>query len=295
MTAALVYLSLHRLFVRPMRGMTRNMLLFSKDPEDEFRIIKPSNRQDEIGLAQKQLREMQKELRASLHQKTRLAALGQAVTKINHDLRNILATAQLVSDRLAQSNDPEVQRSGSTVVKAIDRAVKLCSQTLSFTREGPATLNLEIINLANLLDDVGEELPATLEGTLQWINRIPRDQTLEADRDQLFRIFHNLGLNALQAGATIITLSAQKEDPYLILLLEDNGPGLSPRARQNLFRPFTGSTRAGGSGLGLAIARELSRAHGGELILARSDHEGTAFHLRLPCLQAVHAAQAAAQ
>ncbi|MGO1119114.1 sensor histidine kinase [Rhodovibrionaceae bacterium A322] len=289
-TAALVFLSLHLLFVRPMRNMTRNMLLFSKDPEDESRIIQPSNRQDEIGLAQKQLQEMQRELRASLHQKTRLAALGQAVTKINHDLRNILATAQLVSDRLAQSDDPDVKRNGSTVIKAIDRAVKLCSQTLSFTGEGPAVLDLEEVKLSVLVDEVGEELPASLEGTMEWVNQVPADQTLQADRDQLFRVLHNLSLNALQAGATRISLTAQTEDHLLGLRLEDNGPGLSPRARQNLFRPFSGSTRAGGSGLGLAIARELCRAHGGDLTLERSDHEGTAFYLKLPKEQAAHLA-----
>ena len=62
----------------------------------------------------------------------------------------------------------------------------------------------------------------------------------------------------------------------------DNGPGLPPRARERLFQPFSGSARPGGSGLGLAIARELMRAHGGDIRLLRSTGEGSAFELELP-------------
>ena len=60
------------------------------------------------------------------------------------------------------------------------------------------------------------------------------------------------------------------------------GPGLPPRAREKLFQPFAGSARPGGSGLGLAIARDLMRAHGGDIRLLRSDGAGTVFQLDLP-------------
>jgi signal transduction histidine kinase len=62
----------------------------------------------------------------------------------------------------------------------------------------------------------------------------------------------------------------------------DNGPGLPPRAREKLFRPFEGSARAGGTGLGLAIARELVRGHGGDLTLLATDKDGTTFRITLP-------------
>src|SRR3990170_1686744 len=96
-TAALVYLSLHWLMVRPMRRLTANMMLFREHPEDATQAMPPTRRSDEIGVAQRVLAEMESALRAALQQKTRLAALGAAVTKINHDLRNILATARLGS------------------------------------------------------------------------------------------------------------------------------------------------------------------------------------------------------
>src|ERR1700686_1149741 len=105
-TAALVYLALHYMFVRPMRRVTGNMMAFRADPENPDRIIAPSARADEIGVAERELATMQSELASMLHQKSRLAALGLAVSKINHDLRNLLASAQLLSDRLAKIADP---------------------------------------------------------------------------------------------------------------------------------------------------------------------------------------------
>ena len=109
-TAGLLYLSLQWLTVRPMRRITETLTAFREDPEGEERTIAASHRTDEVGVAQRELAIMQDQVRAALRQKTRLATLGAAVAKINHDLRNTLATAVLVSDRLADSDDPEVKR-----------------------------------------------------------------------------------------------------------------------------------------------------------------------------------------
>ena len=184
-TAALVYLSLHRLMVRPMRRMTESMTRFRDDPENLAAQIRPTDRSDEIGVAEHELAAMQKALTAALRQKTRLAALGIAVTKINHDLKNILATAQLVSDRLTASEDPEVRRVTPTLMRAIDRAVNLCQQTLNFTREGPPKLELSRFDLGELVDDVGASLPASMEGNGVWRNDLNGSLEVEADREQL--------------------------------------------------------------------------------------------------------------
>src|SRR5262249_26060636 len=100
-TAALVYLSLHLLLVRPMRRITANMMAFRSDPENPARVIVASSRQDEVGIAERELAMMQRDLASMLQQKSRLAALGLAVSKINHDLRNLLASAQLFSEGLS--------------------------------------------------------------------------------------------------------------------------------------------------------------------------------------------------
>jgi signal transduction histidine kinase len=284
-TAALVFLSLHWMMVRPMRHITASMSAFRKDPEDASRVVRPSNRRDEIGFAEHELAAMQEGLRASLQQKTRLAALGVAVTKINHDLRNILATARLVSDRLDLSDDPEVKRVTPTLMSAIDRAVNLCAQTLSFTREGPPALELTRFDLRALVADVGAALPETVNGQPVWNSLLQGGLEVEADREHLFRVLSNLGQNAIEAGASRVEVSAEQMDGRIRVTVSDNGPGLPPRAHQQLFQPFTGSARPGGTGLGLAIARDLVRAHGGEIRLEHSTADGTSFRIELPVRQ----------
>ncbi len=284
-TAALVYLSLHWLMVRPMRRITGSMVEFRSAPEDVTISLPHSDRGDEIGIAQRELTSMQEGLRSALQQKTRLAALGTAVTKINHDLRNILATAVLVSDRLTGSDDPEVRRVTPTLLRAIDRAVNLCAQTLNFTREGPPVLDLSHFDLRDLVQDVGEGLPEPVDGSSVWLNRLEAGTDVEADRDQLFRVLSNLGHNAIQAGATEVAVTARQSGDRFVIVVQDNGPGLPPRAREKLFQPFEGSARVDGTGLGLAIARDLMRAHGGDIELEKSDADGTCFCLILPMTQ----------
>jgi signal transduction histidine kinase len=285
-TAALVYLSLHRMMVRPMRQITASMRAFSENPEDASRVIRPSGRTDEVGYAEHQLSEMQEALRGALHQKTRLAGLGIAVTKINHDLRNILATARLVSDRLELSDDPEVKRVTPTLMQAIDRAVGLCAHMLNFTREAPPSLDLSRFDLGMLATDVGAGLPAAVNGEPVWHNLMGEGLEVEADREQLYRVLSNLAQNAVEAGAGRVEVRAVRTDGQVRVTVSDDGPGLPPRARERLFHPFAGSARPGGTGLGLAIARDLVRAHGGEIRLDHSTAEGTSFSFDLPTEQA---------
>jgi signal transduction histidine kinase len=289
-TAALVYISLQWLMIRPMRRLTEGMVAFRDNPEDLSASIRPSQRSDEIGVAERELVEMQAGLRAALRQKTHLAALGGAVTKINHDLRNILSTAALVSDRLVASGDPEVRRNAKALMAAIDRAVELCSATLNFTREGPPVLHLSRFCLAELVGEVGFALPAQPDGSAPLTSEVPPDLEVEADRGQLFRVIANLAQNADQAGASRICIRAQREAESVIVEVTDNGPGLSPRAQEKLFQPFAGSTRPGGTGLGLAIARELARAHGGEIRLIGTTAAGTTFAIELPQRQGKNSA-----
>jgi signal transduction histidine kinase len=280
-TAALVYLSLQWLLVRPMRRITASMIEFREDPEDASRVIAATGRRDEIGVAERELAVLQRTVRQALGQRARLAALGTAVTKINHDLRNVLATARLVTDGLAASAAPEVRRIAPRLLDAIDRAVALCTQTLDFSREGTPPLAPSRFPLAPLIDEIGPGL-AVSEDDLAIEDAIPPELGVVADRDQLHRVFLNLARNAVEAGAHRLRFSAVREGGTIAIEVADDGPGLPPKARENLFRPFFGSARPGGSGLGLAIARELVRAHGGELTLASSTGAGTTFRLTLP-------------
>ena len=283
-TAGLLYLSLQWLTVRPMRRITETLTAFREDPEGEERTIAASHRTDEVGVAQRELAIMQDQVRAALRQKTRLATLGAAVAKINHDLRNTLATAVLVSDRLADSDDPEVKRMTPRLYDAIDRAVQLCSQTLNYVADSAPPLKRARFPLRDLVEEAGRAVLLTepRDKRPEWRNDVPAELEVDADREQLFRVLNNLGHNACQAGAGTLGASVHGNAGSVTLDFIDDGPGLTPRARERLFQPFAGSTRAGGSGLGLVIARDIMRAHGGDIALLRSGEGGTTFRLTFP-------------
>jgi hypothetical protein len=279
-TAALVYLSLHYLFVRPMRRVTANMMAFRADPENPERVIVPSRRTDEIGIAERELATMQTELALMLQQKSRLAALGLAVAKINHDLRNLLGSAQLISDRLLALPDPNVQRFAPKLMRALERAIAFCQSTLSYGRLQEPPPDRKPILLEPLVEEVHETLSLPADGPIRWIGAVERGLIVEADYDQLFRILLNLARNALQAlesraardpGRDQIRITGRREGAVVVIEVSDTGPGFSDKAQAHLFEAFQGSTRPGGTGLGLAIAAELVRAHGGEIRLV----EGT--------------------
>lgn len=287
----LLFVALNGLLVRPMRRLTASMVAFGRAPDAAPAVPADRGRRDEIGVAGRELTAMQETVRTALRQRARLAALGTAVAKINHDLRAILSTAALLSERLGESADPEVRRVTPRLMASIDRAVELCGQTLSFTRDGVLPLNPESADLRALADQVGMEVLATVRPDGQrveaaWDNRIPVGLTIRADPGQLARALVNLGRNAVQAGASTVGIAAEpsenRTDGKIVVTIADDGPGLPPRARENLFQPFAGSARAGGVGLGLAIAREIARAHGGDLRLVSSTAQGTRFALELP-------------
>jgi signal transduction histidine kinase len=262
--AVLVYLSLHWLLVRPLRRISDSMAAFRDAPEDATRLMKPSGRGDEIGFAERELRTMQLGLRAALRQREHLATLGAAVAKINHDLRNALSSAQLVSDRIADSADPQVRRVAPTLVRAIDRAVDLCAQTLEYARGQEHTLAVTNFDFCALVDETAQALAPALSAAL--VNEVPRPFTLDADRAAFERILANLLRNASQAGAKSATVRALRAGSAVAIDVIDDGPGIAQHLRERLFEPFA-SGRKGGTGLGLAIVRDLVQAHGGTVRL----------------------------
>jgi signal transduction histidine kinase len=289
-SATLVYLALHFLLVRPMRRMTANMLAFRADPENPARIITASARADEIGTAERELAAMQADLAALLAQKNHLAALGLAVSKINHDLRNLLTSAQLFSERLAKVADPHVQRFAPQLMRALERAIAFCQSTLSYGRVQEPPPDRRMLALEPLVETVRETLGLDSGAPVRWISAVERGLMVDADPDQLFRILLNLARNAVAAldgrdakdpGRDQIRITGRREGGVVVIEVSDTGPGLSERARAHLFEAFQGSTRTGSAGLGLAIAAELVRAHGGEIRLVEGTI-GATFRLAIP-------------
>jgi len=293
-TGALVFFALDRQVVSPLRRLASAIATFRANPEDARSITPPLRRSDELGLVSRELTDLQTELRDMLAQKSHLAALGLAVSKINHDLRGMLATAQILTDRLAGSQDQTVRRIGPTLFAAIDRAIGLATRTLKYGRAEEPPPSRSLVDLRSLIDALAAQLipQPGLKGRIS--NQIPAGLLADADPDQLFRILMNLarnGLEAIESSGQLgeVRITAQDEGSSITIMIADTGPGMPASVQAHLFEPFQATGRDGGSGLGLAIARELTRAHGGDLVLVSTGPDGTVFRLSLPASEAIAA------
>lgn len=294
--AVLIFFGLRRLFLEPLDRLSTAMAEFAADPENPARIIRPSGRRDEMGAAEARLAELQTELAGSLAQKKHLADLGVAVSKINHDLRNMLASAQLITDRLSSIPDGTVQRFVPKLVGTLDRAIGYSRAVLDYGKTGEAPPERRLIALRRLVEDVGDMLGrregpegARLEGDVGFDIDVPLNLEVDADPDQLFRVLLNLVRNATQAFEADtdpslvrrIRVAATRSGTVVTIAVSDTGPGVPDKARENLFRPFQGGFRRGGTGLGLAICAELVRAHGGTIELVDRG-PGATFEVSIP-------------
>jgi signal transduction histidine kinase len=287
-TALLLFLVVRAILVKPIRGVVGHMQLYAAAPEDVRGIITPSAKVTELREAEEALRSLQTDMIHALRQKDRLAQLGSAVSKISHDLRNILTSAQLFTDRIETSEDPLVARMAPKLVNSITRAVHLCESTLAFGKAEEPSPTLTMMTLDELVADVlDSERLAVGDYDLKLSENIPPLLALRADPEQLFRVVSNLVRNARQAIVASgksgeICVSAYEDDDNWWIEVMDTGPGLPAKAQKHLFAPFQGGVSKGGTGLGLAIASELVRGHGGALELDRTGAKGTVFSVRLP-------------
>lgn len=288
-TAALVFLALWMLIVRPIRRISHNMNAFAREPDNASLILTPSGRRDEIGVAERRLASFELQLNQTLRQRQHLADLGLAVSKINHDLRNILASAQLFTDRISQLPDPGVQRVAPKLLRAVNRAIDYTRAVLAYGKATEAPPDRRRLDLNALVEDAGDLVGSEIADGWQWRNLVAPGMEIEADGEQLLRVLVNLARNSAQALARLddgrdkrIEVSACRNGGLVEIRVADTGPGISERARENLFRAFGASTRPGGTGLGLAIAAELVRAHGGRIALEHSSPRGACFLVELP-------------
>ena len=287
--AGLVYLVVQRSVVRPVLRLARNIGEFANDPEGIDRNILPSRRNDEIGRAETALARMQWSLAGELRERRRLAGLGLSVSKINHELRNLLTTAQLLGDRLEGVADPVVQRVAPRLIATLDRAIRFCESTLAYGRATEPYPQRRHVALAPLLEEMEDLAGLSLDDRIRIETRAEPDLSIYVDPEQFSRALTNIVRNAVQAldaagtqdVSPLVTITAQREAGPVIILLADNGPGLPESAQATLFAPFQGSMRAGGTGLGLAIASELVRLNGGTLDLDKGT-SGACFRIVLP-------------
>jgi signal transduction histidine kinase len=291
-TAVLIFLAINRMMILPIRRLTKSMQNFSEQPEDPSRVFTADRSRGELAVAGRHLSAMQTELQRTLKQQRNLADLGLAVSKINHDMRNILASAQLMSDRLTDVEDPMVRSFAPKLLRTIDRAVGYTTEVLAYGQASEAAPKRRRILLAGLFQEVRDILAIDPDAGIEFHDQIAVDLEVDCDSEQIFRVIHNLCRNALQALVTFepgdksiarrITVSAHRVGSVVSIMIDDTGPGMPRKARENLFSAFRGSARSGGTGLGLVIARELVLAHGGTIALVEKPTEGTQFRIEIP-------------
>ncbi len=293
LVAGMIFGVLNWVLVKPMQRITRNMVAFGQNPQDFSQIISPSSRRDEIGIAERELHDMQRELATMLQQKNHLAALGLAVSKVSHDLRNMLTSAQLISDRLAMADDPTVKRFAPKLIGSLDRAIEFLSQTLKFGKAQELPPNREKLGLRDIVEEVIDNAVVQPTSRIAILNNVPVSVSIDADREQLIRVLTNLARNSIQAIETLqaergdvsegkLSIFARREGSVAVVEVRDNGPGIPMQVRERLFEAFQSAARPGGTGLGLAIAAELVRAHGGEIRLQESTETGACFVVTIP-------------
>jgi len=292
--ATLAAFAMHRMILGPVRRLTDSIVEFGADPGDRSRIIVPSAVPHEIGQAERALAVMQEALALELSQKKNLANLGLAVAKINHDMRNMLSSAQILSDRLANVTDPLAQRLAPKLVATLDRAIRFCEATLTYGRAADEPPRPRPLQLRSVVAEAAETVAPLAHSTVRVENEVPDELEVTADAEQMFRILLNLmrnGVEALErAGAApgrlpVLVVKAWKESSTTIIEVADTGPGIPLPLRPKIFSAFQNSTRPGGTGLGLAIVADLVRAHGGTIALrADSEWPGACFRITLPWL-----------
>src|SRR5271167_2531787 len=290
-----LWAALWSMVLRPVRRLTSNIIAFGESPQDASRVIAPTGRGNEIGRAEAALAVMQRSLAHELAQGKRLAELGMAVARINHDLRNILSAAQLISDRLAEIPDPLAQRLAPRLVATLDRAIQFCQSTLTYGASRELPPSRRRFDLSELVSQVVESGQAEHEVAIDYNIDIPPRFCVYADSDHMLRVLENLSRNAAQAlmakGATdgrpkAIRFAAIRTDGLALIEISDTGPGFPLDQHDRIFEPFHKSTSDVGAGLGLAIAADLVTRNGGAITLAPAKADdfycGARFLIKLP-------------
>ena len=266
-----------RLFMRrhysaPLLALIDTMTEFSDDPSVATPIPDEVTRSPEFIEAARALDTLQRNTLLALRQRERLADIGEAVAKINHDIRNVLSSATLVADTILASEDPRVRRAAPHIVRSLEQSVAPVQSMMDYLADTPPA-EPENIPMRALVAETGESAGLSV--------RYDGPEIVRLDRVMMSRILLNLARNAANAGARSLSIDVWRAGRLGVMDIADDGPGIPRENWDDLFLAFRSKQR-GGTGLGLAIARDLAVAQGGALKLTRSTEDGSEFRLQLP-------------
>lgn len=263
---------LRHYYVAPLTALIDTINKFSEDPSVTSPIPGEVTGSPEFTAAAQALETLQRNTLLALRQRERLADIGEAVAKINHDIRNVLSSATLVADTLLASQDKRVRRLAPHIIRSLEQSVDLCQSMLDYLAETPEPEPVRF-ETKELFEEISESSGIMI--------RYSGPAELRLDRGMLSRILLNLARNAMSVRATQLNIDIWRAGRLGVIDISDDGPGIPRDQWDDLFLAFRSKNR-GGSGLGLAIARDLAVAQGGNLKITRSTGDGSEFRLQLP-------------
>ena len=211
---------------------------------------------------------MQERVRRFLVQRTEMLA------GVSHDLRTPLTRLRLALEMMPPRE--ELRQDIAEMTADVEEMERMIGGYLAFAR-GEGTEQAEPVNLSAVLEEVAAG--ARRSGAAVEVD-VPPALTLPLRADAVRRAITNLVDNA-RRHAHRVALAAMPQGRMVFVTVDDDGPGIPPERRESVFRPFE-SDAAGGTGLGLTIARDIVRAHGGEIVLEDSPLGGLRARIRLP-------------
>lgn len=269
MGSALLLFSIAALFmrnqVRAIRRLARSAEAFGMGRD--VPMIRPEGA-SEVRQAATAFNRMQDRIRRFLAQRTEMLA------GVSHDLRTPLTRLRLALAMLPRTD--ELRQDVTEMTADVEEMDRMIGGYLAFAR-GEGIEQAEPVNLSSILDDVAAG--ARRAGTVLDLD-VPADLTLKLRGDAVRRAITNLVDNA-RRHAKHVALGAVAQGRSVLVTVDDDGPGIPADKRESVFRPFE-SGSSGGTGLGLTIARDIVRAHGGEIVLEDSPMGGLRARIRLP-------------
>ena len=280
----LTYL-LARRIVEPVEQLDRAAAEVARQ---NYQIEVPVESEDEMGRLARTFNMMCasiRQAREDLIRQERISTIGRLSGSIVHDLRNPLAAIYGGAEMLVDADLPpaHVKRLAGNIYRASRRIQELLQDLLNVSRgkqNAPETCRLREVALAAC-----DSLAATAEhqGVAVFLE-IPAEIEVPLERSRVERVFANLIGNALEAmnGGGEVRITAEMQDGAAVVRVEDNGPGIAPEIRSQLFQPFVSAGKRNGLGLGLALSRQTVIDHGGDMWVESHPGRGARFSFRLP-------------
>ncbi len=223
--------------------------------------------------------------REEIERKARLAAIGQMLSGVLHDVRTPMTVIGGYAELMVDDEDRDSrQDAAALILSQLEHLNAMTRETLAFAK-GESDLLLRKVYLQNFVKDVSAQLAIEFEKTKVELKIQAEYLGLARfDENKVKRVVYNMARNAIDAmpkgGKFIFAVEREADD--LVMTFQDNGPGIPTEIADKLFQSFVTAGKKNGTGLGLAIAKKIAVEHGGSIECKSKPGKGTTFEMRFP-------------